>query len=191
MLALSGLSLPLQRSASLVHDHAVSALSLWLTGLVVSAVEPKHLSVIAAALVFDAALLFVEGWALYKAWWWGAWLVVFASGALVPFEVVAFAQHPAAGRALLVLLNATIVGWRCATLCVAGQSREMGRFCIDVPQAHALSGCGRRSGKILVRRSGAPSARSHQSPARRSLRTRCGPPRCPRAGFADRRSQRG
>jgi uncharacterized membrane protein (DUF2068 family) len=111
VLVVSGLSQSLQRSAALIHDHAVSALALWLTGLVVSAVEPKHLTVIAIALVFDAALLFVEGWALYKGWWWGAWLVVFASGALVPFEGVALAQHPAAGRALLIIVNAGIVAW--------------------------------------------------------------------------------
>jgi uncharacterized membrane protein (DUF2068 family) len=107
----SGLSEPLQRSAGVIHDHAVSALALWLTGLVVSAVEPKHLAIISVALVFDAALLFVEGWALYKGRWWGAWLVVVASGALVPFELVALVRHPAGGRALLVLVNGAIVAW--------------------------------------------------------------------------------
>jgi len=111
VLVLSGLDAPLRRSAEAVHDHAVSALALWLSKLLMSATESRHILVLAGALALDAAVLFVEGWALLRGRTWGAWLVVIASGVLLPFEVVALFKHPAAGRLLLLLINAAIVAW--------------------------------------------------------------------------------
>lgn len=111
VLVLTGLDAPLHAAAVAVHDQAASALALWLSRLLVSAAEPKHVLVVAGALGLDGALLLVEGWALLRGRPWGAWLVVAASGTLLPFEVVALARQPALGRVLLLLLNLAIVAW--------------------------------------------------------------------------------
>lgn len=111
VLVVTGLDAPLHRYAMAVHDHAVSALALWLSKLLVSAAESKHLAVVAGALALDAVVLLVEGWALLRGRAWGAWLVVAASGVLLPFEVVSLVERPAAGRVLLLLVNGAIVAW--------------------------------------------------------------------------------
>jgi uncharacterized membrane protein (DUF2068 family) len=111
VLVLTGLAPRLQAYAVTVHDHAVTALSLAVTKLFVSAVEPTHMLVLAGALALDGATLLLEGWALFRGKLWGAWLVVGATGLLVPFELVALVRHPSVIRALVLLVNGLIVGW--------------------------------------------------------------------------------
>lgn len=111
VLGLTGLAAPLQRYAEAVHDHAVSALWLSLSQLFASAVEPKHILVLAGALALDAAVLLVEGWALHKGHTWGVWLVVAASGLLLPFEIVALVEKLSLGRVLILSVNLVIVTW--------------------------------------------------------------------------------
>lgn len=107
----TGLAAPLERYLERLHDGAVNALALSLTRLLVSAAGSEHMLFVAAALALDGGILLVEGWALLHEWRWGVWLVVGASSLLVPFEVAALVRHPAVERALIVLINAAIVGW--------------------------------------------------------------------------------
>jgi len=100
-----GRSTPLHAAAEQVRHHATSAWSVALADALVSAVAPQHLSLVAAAMALDGAFTFVEGWALHRSWWWGPWLVVAATGAFLPFEVLALVEHVHAGRALLLALN--------------------------------------------------------------------------------------
>ncbi len=72
---------------------------------------PRRLHLAAVALVLDAALTIVEGWALRRRHWWGPWLVVFASGGLLPFEVVQLVRHPHVGRLMVLVVNAAIVAY--------------------------------------------------------------------------------
>jgi uncharacterized membrane protein (DUF2068 family) len=72
--------------AARIHDHVVSRLALWLSALFMSAVAPGHIVVVTGALLLDGVMVLVEGWALWKGYAWGAWLVVGASAALLPFE---------------------------------------------------------------------------------------------------------
>jgi uncharacterized membrane protein (DUF2068 family) len=91
--------------------HHSGAWSLELADLVVRASTQRGLWTIAVALVADGALTLVEAWALIHGHWWGPWLVVVATGALLPFEVVALARHPHLARALLLIVNAAIVAY--------------------------------------------------------------------------------
>ena len=111
VLGLTGLAGPLQSWAGAVHDHAVSALALELTRLLASAVEPRHILVVAGALGVDGLVLLAEGWALYRGYTWGVWLVVAASAVLLPFEVVALLHKLSAGRVLILGVNLTIATW--------------------------------------------------------------------------------
>jgi uncharacterized membrane protein (DUF2068 family) len=47
--------------------------------------------------------------ALREGHWWGPWLVVVASGVLLPYELFELVRHPRVGRALLVVVNAAVV----------------------------------------------------------------------------------
>jgi uncharacterized membrane protein (DUF2068 family) len=85
------------------------AWSLELARLIVRAASRRGLWTILVALVADGSLSLVEGWALLHGHWWGPWLVVVATGSLLPLEIVAFVRHPHAVRAVLFVLNLAIV----------------------------------------------------------------------------------
>jgi uncharacterized membrane protein (DUF2068 family) len=89
--------------------HQAHAWSLELADLVVRAASRRGLWTIVVALVADGAVSLLEGWALYHGHWWGPWLVVVATGSLLPFEVVAIARKPHAVRVVLFLVNLAIV----------------------------------------------------------------------------------
>jgi uncharacterized membrane protein (DUF2068 family) len=89
--------------------HHSRAWSVTLADLLVRAATRRGLWTLVVAFAADGALTLVEGWALLRGRWWGPWLVVVATGSLLPFEVVALARHPHASRALLLAVNAIIV----------------------------------------------------------------------------------
>jgi uncharacterized membrane protein (DUF2068 family) len=89
--------------------HHAHAWSLALADLVVRAASRRGLWIIVVALVADAAVSLVEGWALLHGHWWGPWLVVVATGSLLPFEVVTLARHPHPVRAAVLLVNLVIL----------------------------------------------------------------------------------
>jgi uncharacterized membrane protein (DUF2068 family) len=91
--------------------HHSGAWSLRLADLVVRAASRRGLWTIVVALLADGALSLVEGWALVHGHWWGPWLVVVATGSLLPFEVLALLRHPHAVRAAVFLANVVIVAY--------------------------------------------------------------------------------
>jgi uncharacterized membrane protein (DUF2068 family) len=100
------------RLAGLADDfrhHATHAWSIALGRLVLHAATPRGLWTLVVALVADGVMSLVEGWALWHGHWWGPWLVVVATGSLLPYEGFAFARHAHVGRALLFLINLSIV----------------------------------------------------------------------------------
>jgi uncharacterized membrane protein (DUF2068 family) len=92
----------------LVH-HATHAWSVHAAKAIFDFAGSGHLWLVSVALAFDGALTLFEGWALHHRRWWGPWLVVVATGVLVPIEVEAFVRHPHVGRAVILVVNVTIV----------------------------------------------------------------------------------
>ena len=91
--------------------HHSGAWSLELADLLVRAATRRGLWTLFVALIADGILTLVEAWALIRGHWWGPWLVVVATGSLLPFEVVALARHPHVSRVLLLVVNLLIVGY--------------------------------------------------------------------------------
>lgn len=91
--------------------HHSGAWSLQLADLLVSASTQRGLWTLFVALLADGALTLVEAWALIRGHWWGPWLVVVATGSLLPFELVALVRHPHVPRLLLLAVNLLIVGY--------------------------------------------------------------------------------
>lgn len=106
----AGLSGKLEGAAEQLRHHS-QAWAIELAELLTRASTPRGLETITVALIADGALTLVEGWALIHGHWWGPWLVVVATGSLLPFEVVALARHPHLGRALILVVNVAIVGY--------------------------------------------------------------------------------
>jgi uncharacterized membrane protein (DUF2068 family) len=103
-----GLGDRLQGLAEHLRLHA-HPWSLRLANLVVQASSRRALKTIVVALLGDGTLTLVEGWALVHGHWWGPWLVVVATGLLLPLEVVSFVRHPHVIRGLVFLVNVAIV----------------------------------------------------------------------------------
>jgi uncharacterized membrane protein (DUF2068 family) len=89
--------------------HSSRAWSLELARLIMGVANRHGLWTIVLALLADGTLTLVEGWALLRGHWWGPWLVVIASGSLLPFELVALARGLRASRVALFVVNLGIV----------------------------------------------------------------------------------
>lgn len=112
-----GLDARLADFAEHLREHAVHAWSNVFAAALLRFVHARHgLVWTAAALLFDAVLSSVEGWALSRGYLWGEWLVVGATAFLIPFEIRALAHHLRLGRALLLALNLVIVAYLVANI---------------------------------------------------------------------------
>jgi uncharacterized membrane protein (DUF2068 family) len=92
-----------------LRRHGVSAWSIHVANLLVTATTRGHLALTAVALGLDGVLSLVEGWSLWRRYAWGPWLVVIATGSLIPFELVELVRSVRLGRVLVLLVNVAIV----------------------------------------------------------------------------------
>jgi uncharacterized membrane protein (DUF2068 family) len=86
-----------------------SAWSLRLSALVARAASAHAVVLTIGALLLDGLLTACEGWALHRRFVWAPWLVVVATGSLLPFEVVELVRRPHAVRLMVFVVNLTIV----------------------------------------------------------------------------------
>ncbi|WP_394830681.1 DUF2127 domain-containing protein [Pendulispora rubella] len=77
----------------------------------VRGLQGGYLYVAAFALGVDGSFTLLEGAALARGAWWGPWLVVISTSMLLPPEVVALFRHASAVRAVILVLNVTIVAY--------------------------------------------------------------------------------
>ena len=94
-----------------LRHHGLSAWSMRLADLLVTATTGRHLALTAVALALDGLLTSVEAWSLWRGYVWGAWLVVIATASLIPFEIWELVREPRMGRLLLVIVNGMIVAY--------------------------------------------------------------------------------
>ena len=95
--------------ATALREHVVHHWSVKLAEFLMSSLTAKKLWWVVAALVGDAIVSGVEGWALAKGYVWAAWLVVAATSLLLPVEVIELAHHTTLGRVVIFAANLTIV----------------------------------------------------------------------------------
>jgi uncharacterized membrane protein (DUF2068 family) len=108
--AAHGLNARLIELAEKLREHAVHAWSNVFAAALLRFTHSKHsLGFTAYALLADAALSGVEGWAISKGHTWGEWLVVVTTAGLIPFEIWALTHHIRFGRVILLVLNVVIV----------------------------------------------------------------------------------
>lgn len=86
------------------NNHYIHAAVSWITGI-----DRTHLRAIEFGTFFYAALHTVEGTGLILGYHWAEYLVIFATGSLIPFEIYEIARKFTAVRVALFVLNVAIV----------------------------------------------------------------------------------
>lgn len=111
LLALWPFGLPewIEHLAVRLRHHFVEAWAVHLADWLVKHTSRHRIELSIAALFIDGTLTSVEGWSLKRRFWWGPWLVVIATGSLLPVEVYEWLRHPRVGRAVLFVVNLAIV----------------------------------------------------------------------------------
>jgi uncharacterized membrane protein (DUF2068 family) len=93
------------------RNHATRAYAVMVGRALERATTPKGLHITLAALLVDGIVTTVEGWALHHRHWWGPWLVVGVTGALLPFELYELFHHFRWIRVLVLVVNAAVVAF--------------------------------------------------------------------------------
>ncbi len=109
LLATTDSTAPIVRAAAFLKHHVVGAWSLWLADKLMALNTRHRLWLVAVALGLDGILEIAEGWALLRRRWWGPWLIVAFTTALLPIELLEVARHLSIGRVLTILTNSVIV----------------------------------------------------------------------------------
>lgn len=109
VLVLAGHADALQGLAAILRHNASQAWALRAASYLMRVATPRHVELTALALALDGVLSGVESWALHTRRWWAEWLVVLASGSLLPYEVFELVRHFRVGRVLVLVVNAVIV----------------------------------------------------------------------------------
>lgn len=102
---------PILGVAARLSDHATHAWATLLGEWLRRAARPRVITAVAAFLCVDAALGVVEAWSLRRGYRWGAWLIVLATSALVPVEVLHLAHHPDGAHAGILAINLVVVAY--------------------------------------------------------------------------------
>lgn len=95
--------------AAWVAEHGAKAFYVSVARIVLQVARPQLATILAVALVADAALGYFEGWALHRRLRWAPWLIVVATASLLPFELRELARRFTAPRLALVIVNLAIV----------------------------------------------------------------------------------
>ena len=111
VVVITGQVAALHEIATKLGHHAARAWSIALGRVLIGSITPHRLEVIALALALDGVLTSFEGWALRRGHWWGRWIVVVATGSLMPFEVIAFARHRRWTELAAFALNFAVVAY--------------------------------------------------------------------------------
>ena len=108
-LLLSGAEAAAATLAEMLLEHSGRAWAMKVATLVVVTATTRHVELAAGGALVDALVSAVEGLALRAGKWWAPWLVVFATGALLPWELFEIVRKPNWLRAVLLLLNILVV----------------------------------------------------------------------------------
>lgn len=86
------------------NNHIIHAVVSWITGI-----DRAHLRALEFGTYFYAALHTVEGTGLILGYHWAEYLVIVATGSLVPFELYEIARKPSVLRIGILVVNVAIV----------------------------------------------------------------------------------
>ena len=118
--------------AEILLEHFAGGWSLEMATLIVVAATSGHVKFVAIASFADAILSAVEGIALQAGRWWAPWLVVVATGALLPWAIWELLRKPHWGRFLILLVNLAVVAYLLRTVAREHRARTVGMMTAQV-----------------------------------------------------------
>ncbi|HEY2028197.1 MAG TPA: DUF2127 domain-containing protein [Myxococcales bacterium] len=95
--------------AEVLLEHVTRNWALAAARLIVKGGTSGHITFLAVLSLGDAVLSAIEGLALRAGRWWAPWLVVIATGALLPWEAFECVVRPTWIRVVLFILNLAVV----------------------------------------------------------------------------------
>jgi uncharacterized membrane protein (DUF2068 family) len=95
--------------AEILIEHFSGDWAIALAKLIVRGGTSGHVEFVALFAFGDAVLSAVEGLSLRAQKWWAPWLVVIATGSLLPWEVWELVLHPRWVRLVLFIINVAVV----------------------------------------------------------------------------------
>lgn len=116
-------------------DHATREWALKVATLIVMAGTRRHVIIAAVAGFTDSAVSMLEGYSLRSGAWWGPWLVVAATGALLPWELAEVIGRPDWVRIVVFLINLAVVVY----LLVQARDELFERRAHELATEHALA----------------------------------------------------
>ena len=109
--------------AEILLEHVARNWALAAATIIVRSGTPGHVKFIAIIAFGDAALSAVEGLSHRAGRWWAPWLVVVATGALLPWEIWELIERPTWIRGALFVINLAVVAYLLRE--VAREHREL------------------------------------------------------------------
>jgi uncharacterized membrane protein (DUF2068 family) len=95
--------------AEFLLEHVTRNWALAAATIIVQGGTSGHVKFVALVAFGDAVLSAVEGLALKAGRWWAPWLVVIATGSLLPWEAFELFIRPSWIRAVLLVINLAVV----------------------------------------------------------------------------------
>ncbi len=96
-------------TATAIRHHVTAGWAVKLADLIMAGTSHHAIVITVVALTATGLLTGVEAWALQRNHWWGPWLVVAASGVLLPVELLELVRKPRVGHVVILLLNVAMV----------------------------------------------------------------------------------
>jgi len=119
--------------AEMVLEHVTAGWALEAATVIVRIATSGHVKFIAIAAFGDAGLSAVEGLALRAGRWWAPWLVVIATGALLPWELWELARHPRWGRVIILFINLAVVWYLLRGVLRDRRAKKLARILVPTP----------------------------------------------------------
>jgi uncharacterized membrane protein (DUF2068 family) len=121
--------------AEILLEHFAGDWVLKAATLIVVAATSGHVKFVAVAAFADAVLSAVEGLALRAGRWWAPWLVVIATGALLPWEVWELWRNPRWARAVILVANLAVLAYLLRSVVREHRANKLARTVSGLTQA--------------------------------------------------------
>jgi uncharacterized membrane protein (DUF2068 family) len=95
--------------AEILLEHVAQNWAMAVARMIEIAGTRHNLFIVVFAAFADAALSAIEGIALRDGRWWAPWLVVVATGTLLPWEAAEIIRHPNWTRVIILCVNLAVV----------------------------------------------------------------------------------
>jgi uncharacterized membrane protein (DUF2068 family) len=119
--------LPIQALGPALNEHLATKWAR-IVEAALSGVTASRMHLAAAALAADGLSSLVEGWGVWRGCRWATWVVVGATGGLIPLELALIVEKPSAVRLIVLAINVATVAYMIGTRSTRMDRRRHGSW---------------------------------------------------------------